>query len=130
MAKKTQTKSSCRDAKEKKAVKLNGTESNSKSVGMDVLCADISTSTSVSKPEIKEIIDAYWLSVQENIAKGNTVNIHGVGTFRGQRRNVKGKVLPVVKFALSSSFKRAVVGKLKSASVFPLYESKSILKTN
>lgn len=125
--KKKKSSASSADTKKKKQVRLSGNESES--IGMDVLCADVSTSVSVSKSETKDILDAFWLAVQDHISKGRSVNIHGVGTFKGQRRNVKGKTQPVVKFALSSAFKKSVIEKVKNVSVFPLYKSKAKFPT-
>lgn len=76
----------------------------------------------VTKTLIKEVVDGYWEVIQKNVSKGKNVQIFSIGSFRGQRRKVKGEYTPTVKFAISPSFKKVVMEMNgNDADVFPIH---------
>lgn len=57
-----------------------------------------------TQEELKDILNSYWQIITEQVAEGNNVQIFAVGSFRAALKDGK----PLVKFSMSSAFKKQV----------------------
>ncbi len=57
-----------------------------------------------SQEELKDILNSYWQIITEQVAEGKNVQIFAVGSFRAALKDGK----PLVKFSMSSAFKKQV----------------------
>lgn len=123
--KKTRKSSQSKNCKSKNVRLSGGVANGYENCGESEIRNDVYTLLGcvVPKSKIKEVIDAYWQAIQEKISQGKNVQIFSVGSFRGQRRNIKGEMTPTVKFSMSTSFKKSIIENLKSDSVFPIHKS-------
>lgn len=113
-----------KQTKKRKCGLSGGKSENYDNHGEKALINDIYNLTdySVSKEALRDIINCYWQAVGERVSEGKNVQIFCVGSFRAERRNIKGSLKPTVKFSMSSQFKKQIINDIKNVSNIPVHK--------